>query len=95
MMGEDPEEEEEEVEEQIWARVVASRSLGEMAWNPKEQPMLWDNGCNHWNPTLHSWLMPPRETVLAVCGRATCTWEIPGATSTFSYLVEFTIPLPV
>ena len=47
MMGEDPEEEEEEVEEEIWARVVASRSLGEMAWNPKEQPMLWDNGCIH------------------------------------------------
>ena len=95
MIGEDPEEEEEEVEEEIWARVVASRSFGEMAWNPKEQPMLWVNGGSHWNPTLHSWLMPPRETALAVCGRATCTWEIPGATSTFSYLVEFTIPLPV
>ena len=47
IMGEDPEEEDEEVEEEIWARVVASRSLGEMAWNPKEQPMLWDNGCIH------------------------------------------------
>ena len=39
--------------------------------------------------------MPSSETVLAVAGRATCTWWIPGATSTFSYRVELTVPLPV
>ena len=44
VIWEDPEDEEEEFEEDIWARVVASRSFGEMAWNLKEQPMLWDNG---------------------------------------------------
>ena len=44
IIGEDPEEEEEEDEEEIWARLEASRSFGEMAWNPKEQPMLWVNG---------------------------------------------------
>ena len=36
---EDPEEEEDEGEDEIWARDVASRSLGEMAWKPKEQPI--------------------------------------------------------
>ena len=95
LIWEDPEEEEEEDEEGIWARLEASRSFGEMAWNPKEQPMLWVNGGSHWNPTLHSWFKPPSETVLAVCGKATCTWEIPGATSHRSYLEAFTTPLPV